>query len=74
MLYLTSLLSQEKYTHCERDTYHNWLSQLYRDRFNSTYPQYDTYEPIWDDVKVDLLKLGKIYDHIVIDEAQDSVG
>ena len=71
MLYLTSLLSQEKYTHCECDTYHNWLSQLYRERFNSTYPQYDTYEPIWDDVKVDLLKLGKIYDHIIIDEAQD---
>lgn len=54
------------------DTWQAWISSFYHDEFGTTYPQIDgafTYD--WDVIKKAFGRLGKKYDQIIVDEAQD---
>ena len=56
----------------EVNTWQSWIYNFYWNNFGSNYPQTDgkfTYN--WDRIKRDFESLGKIYDHVIIDEAQD---
>lgn len=71
MLLINSLWSKESLRCCRCNTYHNWLNDLYREMFKSRIPQITPLVIDWDQVKSDFLKMGKIYDHVVIDGAED---
>lgn len=56
----------------EVNTWQSWISGFYRDYFGRSYPQTNgafTYN--WSTIKSDFSRLGKKYDHVIIDEAQD---
>lgn len=54
------------------NTWQSWISEFYRDEVGCSYPQTDgpfTYD--WPVIKKAFSKLGKKYDQIIVDEAQD---
>lgn len=54
------------------NTWQAWISEFYRDEVGCSYPQTDgpfTYD--WPVIKKAFSKLGKKYDQIIVDEAQD---
>ena len=60
----------------EVKTWHSWICGFYRDNFGRDIPEkhpkkYNPYKYIWSIIKTDFSKLGKKYDHVIIDEAQD---
>lgn len=61
----------KKYTNCEVKTYHQWLGDFYRQTVRSPLPELAPFTPDWSQVEPNLSKVGKKYDHIIIDEAQD---
>lgn len=70
MMMINTILTKKQYKHCACNTYYNWLNSVYKGHFKLPYPRLERYEPDWNQVKLDFLKLGQIYDHIVIDDAQ----
>lgn len=54
------------------NTWQSWISEFYREEFGCSYPQTDgafTYD--WPVIKKAFSRLGKKYDQIIVDEAQD---
>lgn len=72
MLYLNTALN-DKFKNCKVYTYHSWLADFYKMNFKRSYPKIDgdRYNPDWVQVLKDCRGIGKKYDHIIIDEAQD---
>ena len=71
MQFLSSALKSQYYKNCVASTYHQWLSDFYRDEFGKSYPQIDRYEPDWKKIECDCRYVTPRYAHTVIDEAQD---
>ena len=71
MLLINSLWSKKMLRYCSCNTYHNWLNELYREKFKSHVPQISPFVINWSQVRFDFSRLGIIYDHIVIDGAED---
>ena len=71
MLYITSAVNRLDID-ASVNTWQSWMSEFYRDEFGCSYPQLNgpfTYD--WSVIKKNFSKLGKKYDQIIIDEAQD---
>ena len=70
-LFIKSSVSKMNLSNCKVYNYHKWLSDMYlylhKTKF---YPQKDN-NPYWERIERDFESLGKIYAHIIIDEAQD---
>lgn len=71
MLYLKSAIDDLKLKNCEVKTYHSWISSFYKDQFGRSTPMIDVFEPDWDEVLSDCRNIKPVYDHVIIDEAQD---
>jgi len=52
-------------------TYHSWLVELYKQKFDSSAPKLDKFEFDWDKIVRDAAKIANCKNHIIIDEAQD---
>lgn len=56
------------------NTWHSWISAFYREKFGCAYPRNNDNEKFtynWPAIKKAFSKLGKEYDQIIVDEAQD---
>ena len=71
-LYIETAVSDPKYDNCEVKTYHQWVSDFYKRELRGVpVPKFDTYTHDWDTILVQCADIGKVYDHVIIDEAQD---
>lgn len=71
MLYLKSAIDDMRLINCTVNTYHSWLTDFYRRRFNRSVPRVDKYEHDWREILSDCQNVTALYDHVIIDEAQD---
>ncbi len=71
MLYLKSAIEDLRIKNCEVNTYHSWIGNFYRSKFGRTAPKLDRYEPNWSVILSDCRNIAPVYDHIIVDEAQD---
>ena len=56
----------------EVNTWQSWISNFYREEIGGSYPQLDgAYTYDWPVIKRAFSRLGKKYDQIIVDEAQD---
>ncbi len=69
--YLNSAVKDLAITNCNVYTYFQWIESFYTDILEKKCPYIDRYKPDWDQVNNDIAELGKYYEHIIIDEAQD---
>lgn len=71
MLYISSAV-ESLGIEADVNTWQSWISSFYRENFGTSYPQTNgafTYD--WPVIKRAFSRLGKPYDQIIIDEAQD---
>lgn len=70
--YIETAVSGPSYVNCEIKTYHQWISDFYKKELPwQSVPKLDRFDPDWDTILEQCTELGKIYDHVIIDEAQD---
>ena len=69
MLYLKSAIDNLNLKNCEVNTYHSWIRPFYRELFGCTVPQTASHEFNW--TKILSRNIKPVYNHIIIDEAQD---
>lgn len=67
--YLSTAIKEQISGNCEINTYNSWISHIYRDYLGMRAPTISELD--WDSIYSDFLPLGKLYEHVVIDEAQD---
>lgn len=71
MLYIASAVDSLD-INAEVKTWQSWISEFYRSEFGSSYPQVDgPYTYNWSIIQRAFASLGKKYDQIIVDEAQD---
>ena len=71
MLYIESAVDSLDID-AEVNTWQSWISNFYREEFGTSYPKTDgAYTYDWPVIKRAFSKLGKKYDQIIVDEAQD---
>ena len=66
MLYLKAGVKGNAYRNCEINTYYSWVNE----HFGIKCPAYDD-EDGWNRLEAKARRMGKAYDHVIIDEAQD---
>ncbi len=71
MLYLQSAINTLNITNCEVKTYHAWLSSFYRIQRRTSVPNFGQFQYDWKQILLDFKNIGTVYDHVIIDEAQD---
>lgn len=71
MLYLKSAIDELRLKNCTVNTYHSWITDFYRKCFNRQVPKLDRYAHDWASILTDCKYLAPVYDHVIIDEAQD---
>lgn len=70
MRFLSTAVQGNYYKNVEVLTYHQWLSDIYREYGLGWVPKVDG-EHNWDVIASELAGIGKKYAHVIIDEAQD---
>ena len=71
MLYISSAVESLD-IEADVNTWQSWISSFYREHFGTSYPQTNgAYTYDWPVIKRSFSRLGKVYDQIIIDEAQD---
>ena len=70
-MFLSTALKGKQFANCLISTYIQWLSDVYKKIFGTAYPKIGPFEPDWDQIQDDFKNFAPIYDHIIIDEAQD---
>lgn len=71
MMYLSSAMDELGLTNSKVNTYHSWMNEFYKKKFGTKPPKITTYEFNWNQVLKDCQGIAPMYDHIIIDEAQD---
>ena len=71
MKFLSSALKSQYYKNCVASTYHQWLSDFYREEFHKSCPMLAPFEPDWKQIEKDCRYVTPRYAHVIIDEAQD---
>lgn len=71
MQFLQTAVKNSNYRNCTVSTYYQWLSNFYRKQFGTKLPEVERFAPDWPVVGQNCKRLGKMYEHIIIDEAQD---
>ena len=71
MLYLKSAIEDMNLSNCTVNTYHSWMTDFYRQRFSRPVPKIDKFEHDWTEILSDCSSIAPMYDHVIIDEAQD---
>lgn len=71
MLYLQSAIKALNITNCEVNTYYAWLSSFYRIQRRTCVPNFGQFQYNWNQILLDFNNIGTVYDHVIIDEAQD---
>lgn len=56
---------------CEVTTYYQWVNEFYNDNFYHGAPTLGPWKYNWERIQADIKNFTPIYDHIIIDEAQD---
>lgn len=72
MLFLSTAIKGEYFKNCVVSTYHQWLSDFYKEEFHEPYPRLSQWEPDWEEIEMDTGAVPvPYYDHVIVDEAQD---
>ena len=69
--YLHSAVKDMSIENCNVYTYFQWIESFYTDVLEKKCPYIGEYKPDWAQVNEDIENVGKCYEHIIIDEAQD---
>jgi len=69
--YLSSAIKGLEISNCRVYTYFQWIEGFYQSVIKKQCPYIAQFRPDWNQVVADCSNIGKIYKHIIIDEAQD---
>lgn len=70
--YIETAVRGSVYKNCEIKTYHQWVSDFYKSELpGHAVPKFDRFDLDWDTILEQCADVGKVYDHVIIDEAQD---
>jgi DNA helicase IV len=70
MSFLSTAIQGNYYKNVEIKTYHQWLSDMYSENWWGSVPK-DGDEHDWSAIAHQMSECGKLYSHVIIDEAQD---
>lgn len=70
-LFIKSAVNEMNLSKCKIYNYNKWLSEMYKHVYKTKYYPEKNNNPDWEKIERDFEKLGKVYTHIIIDEAQD---
>lgn len=72
MMYMeTATKSNSQFSKVKVNTWHMWLNDFFKQRFDISTPKIDKFEPDWDEVKSYCQRVPNVIPHVIIDEAQD---
>ncbi len=69
--YLSSAVKGMNINNCKVYTYFQWIESFYRNGLKKSCPYIAKYKPDWTEIDKECSSVGKVYKHIIIDEAQD---
>ena len=69
--YLSSAVKDLRISNCNVYTYFQWIESFYAKALKKPCPYIEQFKPDWAQVEADCAELGKYYEHVIIDEAQD---
>ena len=70
MRFLSTAVKGDNYKNVYVLTYHQWISDIYSSYYGTGVPKIDG-DHNWDVIAYDIGRLGKLYSHVIVDEAQD---
>ena len=71
MLYLRSAIEDMNLSNCTVNTYHSWMTEFYKNQFGKPAPKINQYEHNWAEILTECKNIKAVFDHVIIDEAQD---
>ncbi len=69
--YLSSAIKDLDINNCQVYTYFQWLDDFYSEYLDKECPYIEKFTQDWEQIKKDIVQYENVYEHIIIDEAQD---
>lgn len=70
-MYLERAVQEIQIPEADVSNWHSWFYNFYYTLTNRWVPETSRYQPDWNQIIPDLAKQNKVFDHLIIDEAQD---